>query len=146
MRWLKCFLFLVLSLCGNSYAWWSIDDPSTHGRISTWAISLLDSTEFPDIHRFSGTIIGATSGKTNDDIAHGKEDRGDAGKFNGGDFGKWWKFATDGYKVASFTGDKNAYFRIGSMAHLVQDQAVPAHAANIFHPLPYTLPDDLENY
>jgi len=29
-----------------------------------------------------------------------------------------------------------AYYYVGLMAHLVQDKAVPAHAANIYHPLP----------
>lgn len=57
------------------------------------------------------------------------------------------------YTNSEFTGNKKAYFYIGSMAHLVQDQLVPAHAANIYHGIykNYILngefdPDDLEAY
>lgn len=135
-------LILILLFTSNSYGWWSAGAgdtiPSTHRQISEKAIALIkqDNEEYPDIAKFSETIVGATSGPTDDELAHGKDDElhPDAGKYNGGPFKDWWDlFVLPSYKRTQFTGDLNAYYRIGSMAHLVQDQAVPAHAANIFH-------------
>jgi len=138
-------------------AWWSIGgDGSTHDIISARAITLVNAAEYPDIARFSDTIRQATAGKDNDGIAHGKDPGHPNGdRFNGGPFQDWWKDTDSSvltlYKNSKFSGDLNAYFRIGSMAHLVQDQAVPAHAANIYHGIyfndPYGVdPDDLEMY
>ena len=151
-------ILLVLALSGTSYAWWSVGAggalPSTHYRITTSAIELIRGTnDYPDITKFAGTIIGATSGFEDDAIAHGKDqNHPDAGKYNGGDFERWWRESKASYNRAEFLGELNAYYRIGSMAHLVEDHAVPAHAANVYHGnnLPIvgipTNPDDLEHY
>lgn len=49
---------------------------------------------------------------------------------NGGDPRKFWERALKDYKALDFP---RAYYGIGLVAHLTQDQAVPAHAANINH-------------
>ena len=116
-------------------AWWSMEPfLSTHKTISEQAVLLVNQGEYPDINKFSRVIIDATTTPGIDAIAHGKDpEHPDAGKFNGGDYEQWWKDAQDTYKKQEYSDDFKAYFRIGSMAHLVQDQAVPAHADNIYH-------------
>ena len=49
---------------------------------------------------------------------------------NGGDTKKLWERALKDYRDLDFP---RAYYEIGLVAHLTQDQAVPAHAANINH-------------
>jgi hypothetical protein len=49
---------------------------------------------------------------------------------NGGDTQKLWGEALKDYEALDFP---RAYYDIGLIAHLTQDQAVPAHAANINH-------------
>jgi hypothetical protein len=49
---------------------------------------------------------------------------------NGGDTQRIWGEALKAYNNLSF---QEAYYDIGLIAHLTQDQAVPAHAANINH-------------
>ena len=143
-------IFIILAFSTPAFSWWSIGGgdalPSTHNRITTRAVELLRGvTDYPDIDRFGDTIIGATSGPTDDKTAHGWDPNDssteDAGRFNGGNFNEWWRKSKDDlYKNSKFDGDLNAYYRIGSMAHLVEDQAVPAHAANIIHGI--ALPDN----
>jgi hypothetical protein len=158
MRGLKYALFLVPLLCGQAYSWWTIYEPftpSSHRLISTWAVDLTDPAEYLDIHRFSGTIIWGTATRENDDNAHGKltdaevdyVGSADAGKFNGGHFERWWDFSQFKHRRQNFIGEGyNAYYYIGLMAHLIQDQAVPAHAANIYHAATSLKWDDLEFY
>ncbi|MDO8803068.1 MAG: hypothetical protein Q7R35_01435, partial [Elusimicrobiota bacterium] len=128
-------------------------EDSTHYHITESAVNLLNTTTgYPDIRRFGDKIIKATSGPRDDANAHGKITdaevgqigRDDAANFNGGDFIKWWNYSDHKYKKRNFVGSGyNAYYYIGLMAHLVEDQAVPAHSANIFHLDP---PDGLEKY
>lgn len=49
---------------------------------------------------------------------------------NGGDVKRVWEDALKDYRDQDFA---RAYYKIGLVAHLTQDQAVPAHAANINH-------------
>ncbi len=49
---------------------------------------------------------------------------------NGGDVKRVWEDALKDYRDQDFV---RAYYKIGLVAHLTQDQAVPAHAANINH-------------
>ncbi len=49
---------------------------------------------------------------------------------NGGDVKRIWEDALKDYRDQDFV---RAYYKIGLIAHLTQDQAVPAHAANINH-------------
>jgi len=86
MKSIKLALICLFLLSGTSFSWWSFERVgapfSTHRRITTGAITLLNTTtDYPDIRLFSQTIIDATSGDINDDIAHGREDRAGAGKF-----------------------------------------------------------------
>ena len=57
-----------------------------------------------------------------------------AGRFDGGPYDLWYKKGWDRYVTGKYVGDKDsAYYYFSLMVHLVQDQAVPAHAANIYH-------------
>jgi len=164
MKRLYAFL-LFLSLASTANAWWSFEDlgfpQSSHRKISEQAISLINTSAYPDLkkERFGQTIIDATYGGGNDANAHGKltdpevgyTGRNDADKFDGGDFGPWWDYSQFKYKKMNFTGSGYAaYYYIGLMAHLVQDQAVPAHAANIYHASAFWKiplnPDNLEQW
>ena len=141
MKRLSYILFLILIFPMTTKAWWSLDalGLSTHRKISEKAVTLLNNTtDYPDIRRFGNKIINATTGPTNDANAHGKikdvemgyTGRDDAGKFDGGPFKKWKDFSQKKYKKSKFiSGEYPAYYYIGLMAHLTQDQAVPAHAA-----------------
>ncbi len=58
---------------------------------------------------------------------------------NGGDPERIWKEALKSYRELDFP---SAYYSIGQICHLTQDQAVPVHAANINHVI--TLGDRFE--
>jgi len=144
-------LFLLFVCRTTAYAWWSVPPAATHKGITEEAISVLDPVEYRDIRRFSSQIIAATYGSSNDYNAHGKILENDseeynplaefAGKFNGGPFELWQNRA---YRYGYLSTDEHGYsgvYYIGLMAHLVQDQAVPAHAANLSH---LDSPDGLE--
>lgn len=49
---------------------------------------------------------------------------------NGGDPKKYWELALKDYRALDFV---RAYYDIGLVAHLTQDQAAPVHVANINH-------------
>lgn len=136
----------------SAHAWWSVmaADTSTHLKIGKAAMDLLDQREFPDLARFRdlgsltpGGIQAWMSGPTDDENAHGKKYRDDAGKFDGGPVLAWWGIddmhPDDGilpqHKAFNFLGTREygVYYYLALLGHLVGDQAVPAHAANIFH-------------
>ncbi|MFH1147274.1 MAG: hypothetical protein V1736_06155, partial [Pseudomonadota bacterium] len=119
------FLFILLLLPNASLAWesawWFVGD--SHGPMAKDALSVLDAEQYPDLVRFKSQLIkGARSEKP-----HGGDE------YNGGDVEKWWKdagYVLDSYNTFDFS---KAYFQIGEICHLTQDQAVPAHVANILH-------------
>jgi len=139
-------------------AWWSIslynteedpDNRTTHLQIGQEALNTISELEYPDLKQMRSGIAGGIedwmSGPTDDERAHGKKYQADAGEFNGGPIDRWWrnsKYPDDGvlpqYKVFIFDrSDYSAYYYLAMMAHLVGDQAVPAHAANINHVQPW---------
>jgi hypothetical protein len=111
---------------------------------------LVDDNEYPDIKKVKSGLFGGiedwTSGSTDDESAHGKTFDGDAGMYNGGPIDRWWGVAEypaygvlnqyKRFKISRF--DSSAYYYLALMAHLVGDQAVPTHAANIHHAEPKT--------
>lgn len=135
MKRLSLYIGLLLLNPTNGNCWWSLWtlEASNHYKISQKAIDSLSAEDFPDIKRFSKTIVEGTSGPTDDANAHGKitdaevgyNGREDAGKFNGGDYKKWEEFAHIKYAAGNFNYGYSAYYYVALMTHLVQDQAVP---------------------
>jgi len=134
-------------------AWWSMNQRGptvpTHLQIGQAALDYISEEEYPDLKQMRSGIVGGIddwmSGKNDDRNAHGykyeTEYQGDAGRFDGGPVDRWWAnpdYPVDGvlaqYKAFNFDRrDYSAYYYLAMMAHLVGDQAVPAHAANIYH-------------
>lgn len=152
MRHLGSVLLLIVALQGNSLAWWSLEllgykGLDTHRKITTAVTAKYeDGSEYADIKKFSSVITEGTSTQDNDAKAHGKklaDDPNDllnyplaneAERFDGGPYELWYKRGLERYKSGQFSGGTDsAYYYFALMAHLVEDQAVPAHAANIFH-------------
>jgi hypothetical protein len=121
-------IFLLLFLPKLSFAWSSGGGPAnTHYRMSQDAISTLDAKEYPDIDRYQFIL---DEGSASED-AHAYGGSPSNPIFNGGDVYNWWiKTVLPAYKSYDFF---TAYFKIGEVCHLTQDQAVPAHGANIQH-------------
>jgi hypothetical protein len=144
-----------------SCAWWSVPyyysgGNSTHYNLASTAVSLLDTAMYPDIFKYRYLnpqvdmgIIPWMSGGVDDANAHGKKYEQEHGviaaDYDGGPIARWWginspdfNYPNDGvlpqYKAFNFAnGDYSAYYYLALMSHLVTDQAVPAHAANIRH-------------
>jgi hypothetical protein len=77
----------------------------------------------PDGNQQPDEVLGLKGGMTTE--------AGHPGVFaNGGNAGHYWEQALKDYRNLDFV---RAYYDIGIVAHLTQDQAVPAHAANINH-------------
>ncbi|MCX5792476.1 MAG: hypothetical protein NTY45_09755, partial [Elusimicrobia bacterium] len=147
MKRIKLSLLFLLLFPRSAQSWWSFEKAnipwSSHRLITQSAMSLIQETgEYPDLNKFSSVILEATTGDANDAKAHGKILAGDpdyplaneAGRFNGGPFDLWQKRALARYNAQDFAGTENSsYYYFALMTHLLQDQAVPAHAANIYH-------------
>lgn len=114
----------------NCWAWWSARTlfSSTHHKITDDALDLVNDS-YADINRFGSDISNWTSGTTDDVRAHD----GDA-LANGGPIHKWWGLAQEAYASRNLNSeDWSAYYYISLMMHLIEDQAVPAHAYDIPH-------------
>lgn len=150
MNRINLFFVLMFLFSRHAVAWQSVTAPlyakNTHEPITKESINLLSSLSFPDIDKFYKQIINGGNSEKGHTDADGKESK----SANGGNVKNIWDF-----KTKEFYYQKNfsqSYFHLGQIAHLTQDQAVPAHSANIFHaweiPL-IGLPsryDDLEKY
>lgn len=109
--------------------WWSVDlFGSAHKAIMKAALSLVNTLEMPDISRTKELLLPGS----NDETGHPDKTA------NGGPVKEIWfgntPFSKGGvlwnYEHFKFS---EAYARLGTLCHLTQDQAVPAHAANILH-------------
>jgi len=135
-------IFLTISLCNftfsanNAIAWYSAGfGSSTHQSIANDAVQML-KTGYPDIGKFGQQIIsGSETESHNTDNLKTDSDNSLDGGFPQG----WWESGLDKgipdnalayYKAFKFS---QAYIYLGRMCHLIQDQAVPTHAANIKH-------------
>jgi hypothetical protein len=166
-RYLVCFAAIIGVLLlshGEGQAWWSFGPGSltTHHELTKSAISLLSPSEDRDIYKFRSLLEDGTTSPTNDNNAHGQRYRNDAGNFNGGPIRRWWGLEDDAvpstptndlskhgvlpqYRAFNFSsGEYSAYCCLALMAHLIEDQVAPPHAANISHALPSHLPDNFE--
>ncbi len=126
-------ILIFLLMTTKALAWWSVPSivSSTHYKVTGDALSKLTATDYPDMQSqwFGPYIKKWTSGPNDDAAAHG----GTAIP-NGGDWQSHWTDALTQYKSINFaSGDRSAYYYIALMMHLVEDQAVAAHAYNIRH-------------
>ncbi len=141
-----------LLLPDHCYGWWSAPPASSnHGVLAKDAVDLtgdLAGDQYA-LDLQAACAYGNAgmwrwmSGPGNDESAHGKDDlHPDAGMYNGGPIDRWWgvdaEYPTEGvlpqYRRFNFdVYNWSAYYYLALMGHLVADQAVPAHAANISH-------------
>jgi len=144
------FIFMLL-LSQNNYAWWSIEPlngNSSHRNITNKALNDSTLNEYPDLVGYKDKIIEWSTLAENDQNAHGRKYENQYGvtaiDFNGGPYPWWWDRpeTNDGvlvkYKKHRFINnlandDYAAYYYLAMMCHLIEDQAVPAHVANIKH-------------
>lgn len=132
---LFCALALLLSA---SYAW--ISDPpftsSTHKPMADRAIDIVSPTnqdEYKDIYHFRSRLrlrADHEGSHLNDDDISNLAAVLAGGAANGGPVELFWDQAQNLYKHHEFV---MAYQKIGWIAHLLQDEAAPAHGANINH-------------
>jgi len=134
-------LFVYVS---SAAAWWSVPyvnfklENSTHYLLTSDARTLAGS-DYPDVTvKFGGAISNWTSGGTDDARAHNQDSETlqTLNKLlNGGPIADWWRKAKIKYSQdRNFnSGDWSAYYYVALMMHLIEDQAVPAHAYNIKH-------------
>ncbi|MFH0875828.1 MAG: hypothetical protein V1859_07865, partial [archaeon] len=131
MRKIKIGVVLIVLLTTSVFAWWSatVLFNSTHHKLTDSARNILDTT-YPDVTtKFGGDVSNWTSGSTDDTRAHEGNSLA-----NGGPIGDWWDKAQEEYKKGNFaSGDWSAYYYVGLMMHLIEDQGVPAHAYDIPH-------------
>ena len=100
----------------------------THKKITKGVFQTLDLGAYPDLSTYRDIIVD----ESNDESAHAQA------KDDGGDPKDLWDGITahskggviPNYIDFNFT---QAYFNVGRIVHLTQDQAVPAHAGNILH-------------
>lgn len=131
---LLCHFVFVSPLCAW-HSWGSLD---THKKITNDAVLLtmglsacpadLSSLAYPDLCKYLRDLKTGS-----DEESHNTTDNplGNDNKLNGGIPQKWWDNALDeNYKKSKYA---YAYYNIGRVIHLIQDQAVPAHGANIYH-------------
>ncbi len=111
----------------------------THGYFDTaQVLGIREDDTANDYYPFSGKVDiqrdsgdSSTTSETLGLKGGMTSESGHPGLFaNGGDVQKIWGQALKDYKDLDFP---RAYYDIGLIAHLTQDQAVPAHAANINH-------------
>lgn len=171
-----CVLVVIAAtvLCASPekcYPWWSLNingvENTSHYRLSEEAIGIVDPLEYPDVSEAwysSLTLKLWTTLPSNDNNAHGYRYDTDAGKYDGGPIVRWWgasdsaqfpEYPQDGvlaqYGRLNILGNEtggqySAYYYLALMAHLVEDQAVPAHAANIKHDAHFGIDDPYDNY
>jgi len=136
----------IMSLYGNSFAaepapdrWHSLGlFGSTHGKIARKALKRIDKNLYPDM-KLADNILseGSVSERGHADMR----------RDNGGKVQEIWVSGNkknSGGVIPNYTSFKfrDAYLAIGVICHLTQDQAVPAHAANIAH----FFSEDFEEY
>jgi hypothetical protein len=132
----------VFSLISNASAWHSVLG-STHEKISKKAYKTLNTGVYPDLKKASEEIQDGSS-----------SERGHEGNGQGGGKMKDWWDGADGRKtllggvLPNYTKFlfSEAYYNIGRMVHLTQDQAVPAHAARVPHGWGGKHIDDMEYF
>jgi len=138
---LAVLLFVYVS---SASAWWSETAAqvfnSTHRNLTGSARGLLNNADYPDIEKYGSDISNWTSGGTDDIRAHNPDSENVPVSaldplLNRGPIDVWWKRAQIKYKEdRNFnSGDWSAYYYVALMMHLIEDQAVPAHAYNIKH-------------
>jgi len=131
-------LFVVLPK--GAFAWHTQWGQDTHYHISTASVQNLAQDHlggYPDLEKFKMQISNGANEESHTIIW----DRTACDNSRNGGFPKaWWDDGKDedtkqdnAVFYYNALNQPMAYRYIGRMAHLIQDQAVPAHAANIRH-------------
>lgn len=127
-------------LMSDGYCWYGLGY-YTHAAIGNDAVvgnselSILFQSEYPDMYKY---IVEIRDGSATESHNTGPTLTGNNWFLNGGFPEAWWDKGAGGdnalayYKSFDFN---KAYEYIGRVCHLIQDQAVPTHAANISHGL-----------
>lgn len=129
-------VLLVLQLTlfvSTASAWQSALFSTTHKQIADKAISLLPKDSegkdlYPDIVKYANALREGSHAESHNTYL---EKYSNSDILNGGVPFWWWNDALENRYMRWQT--EAAYFNVGRTCHLIQDQAVPAHAANIRH-------------
>lgn len=140
VRKLKSILWINFSICSmflppfvlDSYTWDSLGR-YTHAAITRDSVKILSSSEYPDLLKYIREIKDGSKTESHNTSPDNIDNNI---SLNGGFPKAFWDDAIKHYKLFNFS---RAYFNIGRVSHLVQDQAVPTHAANIPHGLSLNL-------
>jgi len=123
---------LVFICVSNSFAWQTFLS-TTHKEITSQAIAVLPTnqsgnSDYPDAGKYSVALQNGshTESHNTDDSIYGNDNA-----LNGGIPYWWWVNAFENKYKRWLIYD--AYYNMGRAYHLIQDQGVPAHAANISH-------------
>jgi len=142
---LAIILFAILAR-----AWMTgIAQPDTHNQLTTWAIELVNGSDYPDIEKFKNDIINGSCGADNDEdiIPPGRLPVGYIHRYPIRDDliqenlnfeyenlskAKWegipgYLGIIEYYKNKEFSGEQRAYWFIGNISHLTEDMSSPAH-------------------
>lgn len=126
-RWITSAVFVLLC-AGLSTGWMSgggIGCENTHGRLASVSLqeNRLTPGAYPDLHRFRDRLISGASSESGHPNMPSNGPRG-------GSLATDWREARAKYREGRF-GD--AYFQIGVMGHMTQDNSLPSHAYDINH-------------
>lgn len=111
-----------------SFAW---NSQNTHQPLATRSMELLGS-DYKDVKTNFADVIVSGTGNSNIVLALAVEfDSHGNPTLNGGSPSDIWENrVVRSYKDFNFT---DAYYALGNIVHLTQDQAVPPHGANVSH-------------
>lgn len=125
-RWLKAVLF-VLACAGLSTGWMSGGGgcDNTHGRLARISLdrTRLTPGAYPDLYRFRDRLVDGASSESGHPAMPSNGPRGNSLSTD-------WREARAAFRQGRL-GD--AYFQIGVMGHMVQDNSLPSHAYDINH-------------
>lgn len=111
-------IFIIFE--ATAFAWNSIGY-YTHEALAYDAIHVFLQSEYPALYKFDEQL--KTGSKSEEGHPGGL-----LSSANGGDVTALWNDAQGSYLKSSASDFRDAYFKIGQLCHLTQDQGVPAHA------------------
>mgnify|MGYP001558589973 CR=1 FL=1 len=116
----------VLACAGLSTGWMSGSGcENTHGRLAQISLQAgrLTPAAYPDLNRFRDRLVDGASSESGHPNMPANGPRGDS-------LATDWREARAKHRQGRFA---DAYFQIGVMGHMVQDNSLPSHAYDINH-------------
>ncbi len=124
--WIRPALF-VLACAGLSTGWMSGAGgcANTHGRLAQISLQTnrLSQGAYPDLFRFRDRLIDGASSESGHPNMPANGPRGNS-------LATDWREARAKHRAGRLS---DAYFQIGTMGHMVQDNSIPSHAYDINH-------------